>query len=95
MTKKQKIGLGLLVVPIPALIVILLGYGVANFVVYSLAAGGGGGATIVGTVINMFLGFAGILAILGIIIGMPVGAILLAVGGDEADAKKLDKKEKS
>ncbi len=97
MSTQQKVGIALLVAPIPTLMVVLASYAIVNFVVQSIVmSGGGGGSVVVASVINIFLGFLGILALLGIIIGMPVGAILLATGGKkDPKTQSLDKKEKS
>jgi hypothetical protein len=146
MTTQQKVGLALLIIPIPLLIIILVSYSITSFVISSstpayienvtivdteevveepveatsfdfdeawnndfsnppvvrdgfASRSGLGEATLsstAGRLINVFLGFLGMLAVVGIIIGMPVGAILLATGGKkDPTTKTLDKKEKS
>jgi hypothetical protein len=75
---KKNVGLFLLIAPIPGLIVILTLYAVMSFVLTALvASGAGGGPSMIGQIVNLLLGLLGTLCVAGIIIGMPVGLILL------------------
>lgn len=75
MTTTQKVGIVFLATPIPLFII--------NFIVQiivraSISPTEGSVQTLM--VANMIFGIVGILAVLGILIGMPIGAILLVVG---------------
>lgn len=81
--RRKTLGLILLAVPIPTLILTLSLYAILNFIASSLADTGNdaGGLMVVAQFSNIALGLLGIVSVVGIIIGMPVGLILLLSGG--------------
>lgn len=92
MTKDKKIGLILLVAPICLLVIVLIGYAFFSFVMSTVvnsdieslnaAAGTGlvGQSKTVATaqIINVVFGLLGVLAVIGIIVGVPLGIVFLA-----------------
>ncbi|MBT4857496.1 hypothetical protein HON52_04905 [Candidatus Uhrbacteria bacterium] len=77
---KKWLGIGLAASPIPVLVLTLALYAISNLVFSSVAGGGNGGselAVLIGNIVNVALGLIGFLATIGIIIGIPVGIILI------------------
>lgn len=75
MTTAQKIGVALLVTPIPLLMLDLVAWAAVRALVAPSTSSLQGLA-----VANVLFGIVGILAVLGVMIGMPAGLILLIVG---------------
>ncbi|MBU1126206.1 MAG: hypothetical protein ABH826_01260 [Patescibacteria group bacterium] len=80
MTNKQKNLWGILslILPVSTIVVVLIAYGIVNFTFSAISASGTSDlASTVGSLINLILGLVGILAIIGIPVGLIVGIILL------------------
>lgn len=83
-SNQRKLGWFLLITPIPGLMLTLALYAIVSFVVSSIAVGADAPVLVgIGALINVLLGFLGILCVLGILIGMPVGLILLMTAKSE------------
>ncbi len=80
---RKTLGFILLLTPFPGLILTLSAYAVVSFVLDSMAQSGtdASGVAGIGQLINVLLGFFGILCVLGILIGMPTGLVLLLTSG--------------
>ena len=86
-TSRKNIGWILLIIPIPGLMATLALYAISSFVFTALAVGASsGGLMMLGTLINVLLGFLGIVFVLGIIVGMPLGLVLLMTSKPEQSA---------
>ncbi len=79
MQRKTK-GILLIALPIPTLFVVMSGYAILSFVIANLteATGGGGSILVIGSIVNLILGLVAIIAVVGILVGIPVGIYLLA-----------------
>src|SRR3989344_2281963 len=78
LTREQKIGLMWLVLPIACLPIILSIFAIVKFVTYQLAVSGdpvSGGVGV--SMINVILSLLGLLCVLGIIIGIPLGIVYI------------------
>lgn len=78
MTARQKWGVFLVAFPIPTLIGVFILFAVLSVVFSSV--GGGGVVIIVANIVRILLGLLGILSVLGLIIGTPIGIYLLVSG---------------
>ncbi|MBT6254299.1 hypothetical protein HOI83_03665 [Candidatus Uhrbacteria bacterium] len=79
--KRKRLGLILIIWPVPTLILTMIGFAIASSVVAGLLAGAESvpsSAAGVGQVINMLLGLLGVASILGIFISIPVGVYFLS-----------------
>jgi hypothetical protein len=88
--RNKKIGLILIIGPIVGLISVLVSYSVIAFV---LRSGGSGSETslVVAQIINVILGLLGVVCVVGIIIGIPMG--ILFIGKKElVDGAKYDER---
>jgi preprotein translocase subunit SecG len=76
MKRKTKGGL-LIAFPFVLLPAVLVGYGIANFVLLQVSAEAGAPSTI-GSIINAVLGFAGLIAVLSFFVAIPLGIYFLS-----------------
>ena len=98
---KKWLGIGLVAGPFILLVGVMMSYSITSFVISSLVdrsemigQGGvdGGLVTVIGNVVNIFLGFLGIVSVLGIFIGIPLGVILIVHSADDPSAVKQREK---
>lgn len=78
--KREALGLLLLITPIPLIVCVLLVYAITNFILTGVAVSStetSSVVTAIGGGIRIILGLTGLVAIIGIPIGMPVGIYLL------------------
>ena len=78
--KRNTLGIVLIAYPIPLLFLTLSCYAVVSFVIASMsAASTTPSSTIiaVGQIINLLLGLTGVIAVIGIPVGIPIGIYLL------------------
>ncbi|MBT3230173.1 hypothetical protein HN358_00100 [Candidatus Uhrbacteria bacterium] len=74
---KKIIGIVLMVFPIPLLIITLVAYAIISFILSAVASSGDPEVMMVfGNVVRLVLGIFGLLGMLGIFIGLPVGAVM-------------------
>ncbi len=80
--KRKSLGIALIVTPPVLLFGTIVLYAIATFVVGALTAGGteGEGWARTAQLVNTLLGLSGLLSVFGILIGIPVGIILLVTG---------------
>ena len=98
---KRWLGLGLIIGPLPLLMLVLSAYAITNFTMSAMLAptvssqveSEGELALLIGNIVNVFLGFLGVLCLIGIIVGIPVGIVLLTLSESDADVKKQRAKE--
>lgn len=79
--KRKTLGLILLITPIPLIFVTLSLYGISSFVISSMISASteaSASFTVTGGIIRALLGFFGIVGVIGVPIGMPIGIYLLA-----------------
>jgi hypothetical protein len=81
MTKREKVGAGLMAFPFVLLMVVIVGYAVMAFFLRRAIETGAvlPYADIFGKILNVILGLSGVGAILGFFIGIPIGIYLLAI----------------
>lgn len=79
MNKKEKIGLGLIVLPPIILVSTVAFYAIFSFVVAQTVDSDNFPVVIL-RLINVALGFFGLVGVLGIVIGIPAGVILILTG---------------
>lgn len=79
MNSQQKIGIALLAVPIPLLAITLACYAIFSFVIATMTDASTS-VLLLTNIVNVILSALGIVALIGIPIGMPIGAILLVMG---------------
>lgn len=88
MHRNKKLGLCFLLGPMIGLILVLIGWAIMSFVVGSMVSvtpgvpSGSAGVEIAARLINVALGFMGILCVLGIPVGLIGGIYFLAKGED-------------
>lgn len=75
--KNTFVGLCWLIAPFLSLIVILIIYSITSFVMSQSSVNTGGDHDTVSSIINVILGLGGVVAVIGIIIGIPLGIITL------------------
>ncbi|MEK7632307.1 MAG: hypothetical protein AAB473_00770 [Patescibacteria group bacterium] len=77
--KRNTLGIILLAAPIPLIVLTLSVYAITSFVLASsISAGGDSGALLVaGKAFNVLLGLVGLIAVVGVPVGMPIGIYLL------------------
>lgn len=86
---KKFIAIILFVYPIPLFVITLVAYGILTFLIQAAVQSGDfDSMVIIGQVFNIILGILGILAMLGIFIGIPAGIILYVL------ARRQEKREK-
>lgn len=80
----------LILAPIPTLLATLFTYAVAHLFLMSVmeASGRTNVLIMIGYAVNIFLGLVGIVAIAGIVVGIPVGIYLLASEDGATGQKK-------
>jgi len=93
MTNKKK-GLILLIVPIASLFIILFAYTIANFVISSVVGSTGAPVVVVAQIINVVLGLFGLLAVIGIFVGIPLGIYFLSKGDEKNNLAKIQELKK-
>lgn len=82
---KRKVWGGILIALPPVLLfLVLVGYAVMNFAMQVLIASSGGNV-LVGNVLNMILGFLGIVAVGGFFVFIPWGIYLLSTDGKKKE----------
>ena len=81
--KKRAIGIALIVFPWILLPSVMAGYAILMFALAQ--SGAGGSLQSLAAIVNLFLGLFGVVAVAGILIGMPVGLYLLS----RKDAEQL------
>lgn len=90
MQRKTK-GILLIVLPIPTLFVVMASYAIASFVISSIdraADSSSSTVLVIGQIINLLLGLVGIAAVVGVLVGIPVGIYLLATEDKPSVVKK-------
>lgn len=75
-SKNKKIGLFLLIGPFVGLIITLLLYGIATFILTGGSAPADS-SSIAARIISVILGFVGIVCVIGILVGIPLGIMFL------------------
>lgn len=75
--RNKKIGLFLLIGPFVGLIAVLMIYAIVAFIINSAAGAGAESPSIAANIINVVLGFLGIICVIGILVGIPLGIIYL------------------
>lgn len=79
--KRNTLGIILLAAPIPLIVLTLSAYAIMSFVVSNVAMASSNGSSsavvIIGGIVNALLGIVGLIAMVGVPIGMPVGIYLL------------------
>lgn len=75
--RNKKIGLFLLIGPFVGLIAILVIYAIVAFVINASVGAGAESPSIVANIINVILGLLGIICVIGILVGIPLGIIYL------------------
>ncbi len=80
--RNKKIGIFLIVTPFIGMVAIVASFAIANFVITQLGGSSGGadaasGAIIAGRIINVILGFLGIILVGWMFIGVPIGIFYL------------------
>lgn len=78
--QRKTVGILLLAVPLPLLVITLAVYAIASFVIASLVMasdGDGSGAVVIGQILSIVLGLIGVAAVIGLIIGIPLGIYLI------------------
>jgi len=71
---KKTLGILLIVGPFLLLVITLVGYGIATFV---LTAGGGQGTLMAAQIVNMVLGLIGIVSLIGIVPCFIIGLVMI------------------
>jgi hypothetical protein len=87
--KRKTKALGLILGGPVLLVAVLVLYAISSFVVSAAADTGSDLAATVGTLISVALSVVGILAMLLVLIGIPLGIVLLATGKDESEGKDV------
>jgi hypothetical protein len=78
MSLDAKVGLGLIIGPFAGLVLVLVAYAITAFVVQGkIAAGAVYDSLVTFQLINVALGFIGVLCVLGIMLAVPIGIIML------------------
>lgn len=87
---KKNLGIFLIAYPIPLLVITLAFYAVLTFILASVVGAGDGSEfwIIIGSILRILLGFAGLLAVGGILMGIPIGIILLVLDYSQDKPKK-------
>lgn len=75
--KSNKLAIFLIAGPIVGLVLTLIGWRIASFIFGAMAANATPGLAMTASIVNIVLGFISIVCVLGIIIGVPIGIILL------------------
>ena len=83
---KKNVGLALIIVPIVGLPIILSAYAILAFVGNSLMVSSGGGVGF--RVMNIILSMLGLVCVAGLIVGIPIGIVLLIQSGEKETESK-------
>ncbi|PIR93990.1 hypothetical protein COT97_03765 [Candidatus Falkowbacteria bacterium CG10_big_fil_rev_8_21_14_0_10_39_11] len=83
LSTKRKVGVGLLTGPIILLFVTLFLYAITSFIANNLAS-----PSSAFRIFNVLLSLLGILAVIGIVVGVPVGIILIIIDSHKKDSSK-------
>lgn len=75
--RNKKIGLFLLIGPFVGLIAVLMIYAIVAFTINSIAGAGAESPSIAANIIKVVLGLLGIICIIGILVGIPLGIVFL------------------
>jgi uncharacterized protein with PQ loop repeat len=75
--RNKKIGLFLLIGPFVGIIAVLMIYVIVAFVINASAGAVSESPSIVVNIINVILGFLGIICVIGILVGIPLGIVFL------------------
>lgn len=80
--QRKTVGILFIVVPIPLLMFVLAAYAIMSFIIASVVPAGesGGASVLIGSLMSIILGLFGIVAVIGIIIGLPLGIYLIVTG---------------
>jgi len=76
--RNKKIGLFLLIGPFVGLIAVLMIYAIVTFVINASAGTGAESPSIAASLINVILGFLGIICVIGILVGIPLSIVFLS-----------------
>lgn len=82
MTKKQKIGVALIVVPPIAFVLNLVALGIGAFVLFGMEGEASGAALLTANVFRVVTSLVGIVSLIGTPVGLIAGIVLLATGGE-------------
>jgi len=94
---KRWLGIALVAAPVPLLAIVLALYAIVTFILAALGGGtgvaematsGGDLRSLAGSIVNVVLGFIGLLSVLGIFIGIPAGIILITLSETDPEVKE-------
>lgn len=88
MTKKQKIGVALMVVPPVLFVLNLIALGIGAAVLGGMSGESSGFAIVAANIFRVVTGLVGIVSMLGTPVGFIVGLILIVSGGEQTPQTK-------